>query len=439
MSTSEKGFRQRIQESPKYGRFLELAKLASITGGAQVSIQAIGLLSGIIVIRLLSTEEYAFYTLANTMLGVMTVLTDSGIGAGVTAEGGKVWKSSEKMGVVLNTGMDLRKKFAVGSLLLATPILIYLLHHHGASWWMSLLIVLSLVPALIGSLSGSIFMIPMKLRQDIKPLQGNLIKESLGRFSLILSLFLLPWTFIAILASGIPRLYMNIRLKKLSKGYVDWNQPIDLEVRTRILAIVKRIMPGAIYYCVSGQISIWLLSIFGTTASVAQIGALGRIAVALTVLNTLFGRLVFPRFARLEQNTKVLLKRFLQIMAALTIVCSFIITGVYLFSNQILWVLGDQYQSLNFALVLSMTSSIIGLLSGAIFRMSTHRGWAVHPGLSIPVSIGAIIIGAMIMDVSQLEGILKFNIFVVVVQLVLNLAYFLFQIKKHSTNEELIS
>ena len=64
-------------------------------------IHGIGMLSGIIVIRLLTTEEYAFYTLANTMLGVMTVLTDSGIGAGVTAEGGKVWKSPEKMGVFL--------------------------------------------------------------------------------------------------------------------------------------------------------------------------------------------------------------------------------------------------------------------------------------------------------------------------------------------------
>ena len=108
-------------------RTKEWLRLTSITGGTQLLIQAIGLLSGIIVIRLLPTTEYALYTLANTMLGTMVVLADSGIGSGVMAESGKVWKDKEKLGVALVTGLDLRRKFAAGSLLVAAPILIYLL------------------------------------------------------------------------------------------------------------------------------------------------------------------------------------------------------------------------------------------------------------------------------------------------------------------------
>ncbi len=65
-------------------------KLISVTGSAQVLIQALGFISGIIIIRLLPTEEYAFYTLANTMLGTMNILSDAGVSTGVMAQGGKV-------------------------------------------------------------------------------------------------------------------------------------------------------------------------------------------------------------------------------------------------------------------------------------------------------------------------------------------------------------
>ncbi len=419
------------QGIPGYTKLIEWAKLTGITGGTQFLIQAIGLLSGILVVRLLPTEEYALYTLANTMLGVMTILADGGIGSGVMAQGGRVWKVRDKLGGVLNTALELRKKFLVGSFLVGAPILIYQLHHHGASNWTTVLIVLSLVPALVGALTGSVFAVPMKLHQDITPLQKNLIKENFGRLMMIFTLFIFPWTFIAILASGIPRMYLNISLKKKSKGYVDWSAKEDPVVRRDILKIVKRILPGAIYFCVSGQISIWLISFFGDTASVAQIGALGRIAVMLTVVNTLFGTLVYPRFARMPGNDRSkILKRFFQIIGLMLIICSLIIAGVWMFSDQILWILGNQYANLNYALLLSIIGSCTGMVSGAVFKMTTHRNWAIHPAVSIPISIASIIVGALLMDVSTLEGVLKFNIFVVFTQVVLNLGYFLFEISR---------
>jgi O-antigen/teichoic acid export membrane protein len=435
MSKSTNRLVQYFSAIPGFERAVEWIRLTGITGAAQFLVQGLGLLSGILVVRLLPTEEYALYTLGNTMLGVMVVLADSGISSGIMAQGGKVWKDKDKLGDVLVTGLDLRKKFAVGSLLIAAPILIYLLNYHGASWLMSVLIMLSLVPALIGSLSGAIFMVPLKLRQDIPPLQKNIIIESIGRLVLVLSLFLTPFTFIALLASGIPRLVMNIRLKSIAKDYVNWAAEINLQIRRDILKIVKRLMPGAIYYCVSGQISIWLISIFGTTTGVAQIGALGRIAIALTVISNLFGTLVYPRFARLPHQTGLLVKRFIQIQALLFLICGAVVAVVWLFSDEILWVLGDGYENLNFELVLSIIGSCLGLISGAVFKLTTHRNWAVHPGLSIPVSILGIISGAIIMDVSTLQGILLFNIFVVLVQFVLNTSYFAFEIIRHRNKE----
>src|SRR5690606_9246771 len=102
-----------IERHPKLGHVVNLGKLATIAGSTQLMIQLLSLISGIFVIRLLPTEEYALYTLANTMLGTMMILADSGIAAGVTAQGGKVWKNKQKLGSVLSTGFHLRKKFAL--------------------------------------------------------------------------------------------------------------------------------------------------------------------------------------------------------------------------------------------------------------------------------------------------------------------------------------
>ena len=126
-----------------YPNVLEWIKIITITGSYQVIVQALGILCGILVIRMLSIEEYALYTLANTMLGVMSVLSDGGVSSGVMAQGGKFWKNKEKLGSVLKTGLILKKQFAIFSLLSITPLLIYLLSHNGANWKNILLIVLA--------------------------------------------------------------------------------------------------------------------------------------------------------------------------------------------------------------------------------------------------------------------------------------------------------
>lgn len=75
----------------KDSKLFHYGKLVSITALAQGLIQALSFASGIMIVRLLPTKEYALYVLANTMLGTMTLLSDGGISTGVMAQGAKVW------------------------------------------------------------------------------------------------------------------------------------------------------------------------------------------------------------------------------------------------------------------------------------------------------------------------------------------------------------
>jgi O-antigen/teichoic acid export membrane protein len=384
-----------------------LKKLISISGGAQLMVQVVGFACGILIIRLLSVEEYAFYTLANTMLGTITVLSDGGISTGLMAQGGKVWNDKEKLGKVLATGLDLRKKFAYGSLLVSIPILLYLLIHNGASWLTALLIASAMIPAFFAALSDSLLEIVPKLHQSIVPLQKNQVAVGIGRLFLsLLSMFLFPWAFIAILAAGLPRIWGNIQLRKIVYGLADENQQADSETRNEILTLVKRIMPTSIYYCVSGQITIWLISVFGNSTSIAQLGALGRLSMLLSLFSVVINTLIIPRFAKLATDKKLLFLRFIQIIVILTVLLSFVAFIVYMFPTPILWLLGDAYKGLPLELFLSVLGSCIALLSGIAFSLYSSRGWALSPFLLISINLASIIILASIIDLSTIKGII---------------------------------
>jgi O-antigen/teichoic acid export membrane protein len=406
-------------------------KLISITGSAQIIVQAVGFLSGILVIRLLPVQEYALYTLANTMLGMMTLLSNGGISTGVLALGGKVWQDKTKLGAVLATGLDLRRKFAVCSLLVSLPILAYLLLHHGANILTTTLISISLIPAFFTSLSDNLLQIPVKLHQAITPLQKNQVAVGLGRLALTgVTLFAFPWAFVAIIGYGIPRIWGNLRLREIANGFVDKDAAVNREDREEILKMVKKILPTSIYFALSGQLSIWLISIFGNTSSVAQLGALGRLSMVLTLLSSLISTLMLPRFAKTPKIKGILIKRFFTIVMITVLSCMLMIVCSSLFSSYILMIFGSDYLYLSRELLLYVISSCIALLSGIISALNNSRGWILNPVVLISISVIAIIVGISIFDISTLRGVLYYNIFMNIIGLVRIFSYTLLRMKK---------
>ncbi|SMP28158.1 Membrane protein involved in the export of O-antigen and teichoic acid [Flavobacterium hercynium] len=419
----------KFRQHSKYNTVISWGKLLSITGSTQIIIQALGFASGILIIRLLTVQEYAYYTLANTMLGMMAVLADGGIVPGVMAQGGKVWRSKKEMGVVLATGLDLRRKFAMASLFVSVPILFYLLLHNNASWMMALLIAIALIPAFYATLSDSLLEIIPKLNQTIVPLQRNQIEVGVVRLFLSgISMFVFPWAFVAVLAAGIPRIWGNIGLRKIVHTMAEKEQEPDKEARKEMLSLVKRILPTSIYYCFSGQITIWLVSIFGNTSSLAQLGALSRVSVMLSIFNVLIATLIIPRFAKLEPNKYLLFNRFLQIMGLLLVLTVGIVLTVYLFPTPILWLLGDSYKDLHFELLLSIISNCIVLLGGVVFNLYSARGWAMSPVLAILLNFVSIIVFSSLLDLSSLKGVLFLNIALAIVSLVQTVLFFTYNI-----------
>lgn len=400
-----------IDTHPLAKKAVEWTMLLTITGGSQVAIQLLGFACGIVVIRLLSQEQYALYTIANAMLGTLAVLADGGISTGVMAQGGKVWNERGKLGSVLVTGIRLRNRFAIASVFVAMPVLAYLLRDHGASWVVVALIAMSILPAFLTGLTETILSIGPKLHQDVTPMQGIQLGSSTLRFVFTgLSLLFLPLAPVALLFAGLPQILANRRLRKLVGTKADLDAPYDAQEASAILRSVKRILPGAIYFSFSGQISIWLLSLFGTTDSVAQIGGLSRLTMLVSSIGLVSGILLVPRFSRLPNESKTLRSFFLKFTFGEIGLVLLMLAGVFLMAPLLLQLLGKGYENLEFQLLLLFVGASFALLKGTWFSLFAGRGLILPAYVSVGVNLATQAIGFMVFDLSDLQSVIIFSI-----------------------------
>ena len=314
------------------------------------------------------------------------------------------------MGAVLSTGLDLRRKFAIGSLAIAIPILCSLLLRNGATITTTILVAAGLIPTFYAALSDSLLETILKLNQDIVLLQKNQILVSVIRLLLsCLVVFFLPLAFVALFINGVSRFYGNLKLYKKAEKYANYHQKPDAEIRKPILNMVKRNMPELIYYSLAGQITIWLLSIFSSSSSVAQVGALGRFGMALNMVIILFSTLIIPRFSRLSSSQN-LLKRFLIILSAALLISLIIISAVWLFANQLLFILGKNYMNLQNELVLYIISCCITMMVSVSFGLYSCRGFIMNPFFAVISNLVFLVTGMFLFDISTVHGVLFFNI-----------------------------
>jgi O-antigen/teichoic acid export membrane protein len=399
-------------------------------------VQVLSFVAGILIVRRLPVAEYAYYTIATAMLSTMTALADGGIGAGVISQGGKVWKDPVELGKVVASGLALRRRFALLSAV-AAPFLIYFLRKHGASWAVSLVILACLIPTFLAALSDSLLEVAPKLHQAIPPLQRNQIETAFGRSLLtILVVFTWPTCALAVLATGISRTWANMRLRKIASGYADRTQKADPEIEKKILTVVWRILPASIYYCISSQITIWVISIFGSTVAVGQLGGLTGLAQAMTLLTTLVTTLLVPRFARLPENKRILVTRFVMAQAGL-IVLGLVITGMAsLFGVQILWLLGKQFGGMQKELTLAFASACVTLLSSTNNQLLSARGIVVPPavfiGFALVVQVGL----ALVLPLREVYGALLYGLLTALALYLLRLIYFAIRMRQYEATAE---
>lgn len=391
--------------------FVSRAKTLGKFVSVQAVVQVLGFASGLLLVRSLTQKEYAYFTIANGMQATMSILADSGIGIGLSSIGGKVWQDRQRFGELINTALRLRRYLAAIAVVVVAPLLMWLLVSNGAGKSYAAIITLAVLLALNYQLLTGVLGIVPRLHSQVDRLQKLDGLASVSRLALLVGAgFLFLDAAVAICIGIVGAVAQYIFLKRWAADNIELRAPVNREDRALMLGIVKHQAPNAVFYCLQGQLTVWLISIFGNTQNIAEVGALGRLGMIFAILSSVMSSIVLPGFARLH-SPALLRRRYFQIVGGFLLLGGGLITFAALFPDLLLWVLGSKYAHLRNELLLMITMSAASALIAAMWSLNGAKAWIQYSWLNIPATVLMQIILLVFLDISTVRGVLWFGVF----------------------------
>ena len=388
----------------------------------QAAVQIIAFSSGILLVRWLPQREYAFFTIANAMQATLMLLADIGISTGLISIGGRVWQDRHRFGELINTGLAVRRKLALAAIVIVAPILYAMLAKNGASPIYTLLLVALVLAGFSIQLSIDVFSVVPRLHSDIARIQKIDFTCAIVRLLLIVGLvYIFTIAGLAVAIASATFILQYFLLRSYAAKVVDLNANENPQDRQEIVGLIKKLAANALFYCFQGQITVFLISFFASqVSSVAEVGALGRLAMIFTVLMNMLTNIFVPAFARCQDKSKL---RYLYAVIAggVILFSAVVLAGAAFFPEQFLFVLGNRYAHLHRELVFMVGVSIITAIAGTLWLLNASKGWINGSWLYIPLTLATQIALIPFTDFSSVAGVLKFNLISAVPSLLLNL------------------
>lgn len=408
--------------APMMRRVLRHARIAGNFATVQVLVQVLSFASGILLVRRLEQHEYAYFTIANTMQGTINVLADIGISIGLVSIGGRVWQDAHRFGQLINTAQHLRRRLGSVAVLAVTPILYWMLARNGAAPLYALILIAIILGGLLVQLSLGVLAVVPRLRSDVSQIQKIDLTGAIARLAVLLALaFVFLNAGVAVLVGAGALFLQYSLLRKYVARVIDLRAPENAEDRRAMIGFIKNQAANAIFFCLQGQITIFLISFFSRQATgVAEVGALGRLAMIFTIMGQLLTNILVPAFARCQQTTRM---RWLYagIVGGVGAFSALIIIGAAFFPDEFLFVLGSKYSHLHRELLLMVSGAVLTTVTGTLWVLNAAKAWIAGSWLYIPLTIVTQVALIPFTDFSSVSAVLIFNLIASVPNLLLNI------------------
>lgn len=372
----------------------------------QLAVQALSAAGGIIVVRSLTKQDYAYFTIANSAMLALIALVNSGVTYGVSAIGGRMWQDGRRLARLISTAHRVSRGPTALALFPIIIMLVWLLYENGGTFGVVALLCFLVAFSAAFQLSYSILIVLPRLRGAFGVLQRFDAIAAAVRLVLLAGaalIFIDTPMVLAIFASVYCGQWLFIRF--WVKRNIGVDATVEPEVEAEMRKIVRRQWLNEVYAAFQGQISVFLLSAFGTTAAVADLGALTRFSVIFAALGATMQAVVLPAFARCQDPTK-LAPLYLQILGANAIVGFLPIALVVVTPKAFLWLLGEKYLDLSWELLLVAISAGFSLISSTTYGLNTSRAW-IYPGwIAVPISIATQVTLILVVGVATLSQVL---------------------------------
>ncbi len=364
----------------------KLVLIATFFAG-QGATQILSLIFGLVVVRLLTVESYAQFSLALGFQITLGSLMDLGYAGTIVPLVGDRFADPSIVGAYVAAAKHHRDRV----FFLLSPfaaICFWLLgRKHHWDLHIQLLLLLSLLIQLYFSGRASYYAAPLMLQRNMRELYGPQVFSALVRCAAPLPMRALGvlngWT--AALLNAIAQVYNSFRLRRASLPYIREPRQSDPAVNREMLHYVIPAMPAVIFWAFQSQISLYLVTLFGKTMNMAQVAALGRVGQLFAILVAFNIVVVEPYFARLSRIK--LPRRYLQVVGLAALFCAAAVVLSFLFPHPLLWLLGSRYRDLASEIGWIVLSGGIFYVAGVIWIINRSRRWLFWSGTAMEIGL----------------------------------------------------
>lgn len=395
----------------------------------QLMVQLGTAVAGVAIVRLLTKSDYAYYSVVTSLLFSAAALTDCGVSIALTALGGRVWQDNEALGSLIASAVTVRKWFVaaviVGSLVIVPP----LLWRNGAHFIQDLSLTGTVVVSLLLQFAIGLYGIVPKLRANYRLLENTAMLGIAVRLGFVGLMYLCLADSVMAMLGNCAAFGVQLWIyRRYAAREVNLRAGVDRNLVSEIIAIVRKQVPYELYGAMSGQLSVLLISIFGDSGRVAEVGALGRLALIFTAMSGVLSNVLLPRFARC-QDPRRLKELFAGILFTYSTAVSSILLIAWLFPHQVISILGRNYANLQGECFLALAGSVLGAILGAVWGLNICRGWITPAWVGLTITIAVQICCIVVFDIRTVHGVLLMTLTTNIVGLLGNLVasgYFLY-------------
>ena len=382
---------------------------------AQSGVQGLNALTGLLLLRLLAKDEFAIYAVILGVQGTITILTDLGFGAAIQGLVGPRYQDKALLGSYIKAASRIRQLLLLVLTFVALGCLYAFRHTRipGHSSQDMLWLVGAVLLSTQFQAWASYYEVPLLMNNRLSSYYGPQMGAAVLRILIAILLYKV-WhvsAFSMILVSTLSIVIMGMSYRVLSRPYIQVPKHYAKEHVREMVHYLLPLIPGSIYQALQGQISLFLVTVFGHIGQVAEVAAAGRLGQLFLLLNSSNGVLVTPFFAKTPREK--FLRRYTTAMAAVCGVAVLVALSVEVAPHAYLLVLGSKYADLVKQVKLVVFAASINYLAGAMWSVAAARKWVFwwSGSSQVVVLLGIQILCVVWLPLNSSVGVLTMSIY----------------------------
>ena len=391
-----------------FGRARRWSGILAVFFSAQSSVQLLGVLAGLLFVNFLPLEQFALYTLANSILAFTTFASDLGSSGSLVYFYRATASEPEGFAAMIAAVRSLRRDaFLVGALATAVA-LPWVAHRRGLPYLPATLCAAGVIVGVWFQIRSSLGLLALRLhgaygRAYRAEIAGGLLRLTLA--SLVVGLGLrVAW--LAVLSGACATALVALLVRDGSNDFRSANIRRD---RRRVIRYLLPSLPSALYFSIQTPLVVWLSATFGSTRTIAEVGAIGRLGLLVGIFGGLTGVVFLPRLARIIDETHYR-RRFFQFGAVLVALGGLLFLAAAVVPDLFLALLGPRYRGLQSELLLVVAGAWISLVSGYLVSVNLSRAWNRWETLAVIVLFVSQVALVAVLDMGSTHGVLVFGL-----------------------------